>query len=73
MPSRNGLEYEYEYTLAEQLMNETRRCIYCSETKSADQFSQEHIIPQFMGGSSECVAAVTHDVCKNQLPFWEVC
>ena len=46
-------------------MNETRRCIYCSETKSADQFSQEHIIPQFMGGSSECVAAVTHDVCKK--------
>ena len=30
-----------------------------------DDFSQEHIIPQFMGGSGECATAVTNDVCKK--------
>ena len=46
-------------------MTETKRCIYCRETKPLAEFSEEHIIPRFMGGASACAAAVTHDVCAK--------
>jgi len=46
-------------------MAETKRCIYCAQPKSSDEFSKEHIIPQFMGGSSDCAAAVTNDACQK--------
>lgn len=46
-------------------MTEMKRCIYCREEKPAEDFSEEHIVPQFMGGSSECNAAITHDVCQR--------
>jgi hypothetical protein len=44
---------------------EAKRCIYCRDEKLLGEFSEEHIVPQFMGGSSECTAAVTHDVCRQ--------
>lgn len=46
-------------------MTETKLCIYCREEKPVTDFSEEHIIPQFMGGSSACAAAVTRDVCRQ--------
>lgn len=47
-------------------MSQMKRCIYCRKEKPADELSKEHIIPQFMGGSSECSAAVTYDVCQRR-------
>ncbi|AXK79983.1 HNH endonuclease [Pseudolabrys taiwanensis] len=44
---------------------ESRTCIYCCEIKPDNEFSEEHIIPQFMGGSSDCKEAVTRDVCQR--------
>ncbi len=44
-------------------MTEAKRCIYCRETKPLAEFSEEHIIPRFMGGASACAAAVTDDAC----------
>lgn len=46
-------------------MSEIRRCIYCWGEKNASEFSEEHIIPRFMGGTSECAAAITSDVCQR--------
>ena len=46
-------------------MTEMKSCIYCREEKPADEFSEEHIVPQFMGGSSNCDAAITKDVCQK--------
>jgi HNH endonuclease len=46
-------------------MVKMKRCIYCREEKSADVFSEEHIVPQFLGGSSKCNAAVTRNVCQR--------
>jgi hypothetical protein len=46
-------------------MTEMKRCIYCRQEKPVDEFSEEHIVPQFMGGSSECKAAVAHNVCRR--------
>jgi HNH endonuclease len=46
-------------------MAETKLCIYCLENKPIDAFSEEHIIPQFMGGSSDCSPAITNEVCKQ--------
>jgi hypothetical protein len=40
-------------------------CIYCGKQKPPDEFSLEHIIPQFMGGSSECPDTVTREVCRR--------
>ncbi len=42
-----------------------KRCNYCREEKPVEAFSEEHIIPRFMGGSSDCRAAVTRDVCQE--------
>src|SRR5580658_10087394 len=46
-------------------MVETKRCIYCRENKPIEAFSAEHIIPRFMGGSSDCSAAVTKEACQK--------
>jgi HNH endonuclease len=46
-------------------MSRTKRCIYCWKWKPLDQFSEEHIIPRFMGGASNCPGCVTNDVCKS--------
>ncbi len=46
-------------------MFETKRCIYCSEVKPLSEFSEEHIIPQFMGGSSDCPLSVSNEACQR--------
>lgn len=46
-------------------MTETKRCIYCCKEKPVADFSIEHIIPKFMGGSSTCAAAITSDACRQ--------
>jgi HNH endonuclease len=53
------------YRALEGPMTETKKCIYCREDKPVAEFSEEHIIPKFMGGSSECYDAVTNDVCDQ--------
>jgi hypothetical protein len=42
-----------------------RHCIYCAKLKDAAEFSLEHLIPRFMGGSASCKEAVTKDVCRR--------
>ena len=42
-----------------------RTCIYCTNDKEADDFSLEHIIPQFLGGSQAPNKYKTRDVCKT--------
>lgn len=44
-------------------MNNQKLCCYCRKNES--RFSEEHIIPRFMGGSSKCSDAVTRDVCQG--------
>ncbi len=46
-------------------MKEARRCIYCTIEKPVAAFSAEHIIPQFMGGSSDKPEVVTTEVCRS--------
>lgn len=41
-----------------------RKCIYCRETKEDNEFSLEHIIPQFLGGAQAPDNLKTKDVCK---------
>lgn len=38
-------------------------CIYCRETKCDDEFTLEHIIPQFLGGAQAPDELKTRDVC----------
>lgn len=38
-------------------------CIYCGTEKPVEEFSLEHVIPQFLGGNSECVETITREVC----------
>lgn len=47
------------------MMPNERECIYCLQEKPADQFSVEHIIPQFLGGTREHRTLVTDCVCKK--------
>lgn len=42
-----------------------KNCIYCHESKSDDEFSLEHVIPQFMGGALVSDRLKTRDVCKR--------
>ena len=42
-----------------------KKCIYCHESKSDEEFSFEHVIPQFMGGSLVSEKFKTRDVCKR--------
>jgi len=42
-----------------------KKCIYCSKTKEECEFSLEHIIPQFLGGSQASELFKTRDVCKR--------
>ncbi len=38
-------------------------CIYCRETKSDNEFTLEHVIPQFLGGAQAPDELKTRDVC----------
>ncbi|WP_274063376.1 HNH endonuclease [Vibrio parahaemolyticus] len=40
-------------------------CIYCRQEKEVDNFSLEHVIPQFLGGSQAPDHLKTRDVCKD--------
>lgn len=42
-----------------------RKCIYCRIEKFRDEFSLEHVIPQFLGGSLAPDFLKTKDVCKK--------
>ncbi|NCC23332.1 MAG: HNH endonuclease [Alphaproteobacteria bacterium] len=42
-----------------------KNCIYCHESKSDDEFSLEHVIPQFMGGALVSDKLKTRDVCRQ--------
>ena len=46
-------------------MSPMRTCIYCNKSKPPTDFSEEHIIPRFLGGSSEVAELVTHEVCQR--------
>jgi hypothetical protein len=39
-------------------------CIYCRKEKDESEFSLEHVIPQFLGGSQSPDKLKTRDVCK---------
>jgi len=43
----------------------SKNCIYCREEKDHSEFSLEHIIPQFLGGSLVSDEFKTRDVCKK--------
>lgn len=40
-------------------------CIYCRQEKPDDEFSLEHVIPQFLGGSQSPDSLKTRDACKR--------
>ena len=40
-------------------------CIYCREEKQIDEFSLEHVIPQFLGGNFVSDKFKTRNVCKK--------
>ncbi|ODQ37843.1 hypothetical protein BHC25_07065 [Mannheimia haemolytica] len=40
-------------------------CIYCREEKEDDEFSLEHVIPQFLGGNFISDKFKTRHVCKK--------
>lgn len=40
-------------------------CIYCAESKAANEFSLEHVVPQFLGGAQMPDRLKTRDVCKK--------
>jgi len=42
-----------------------RECIYCRKEKEDKEFSLEHVIPQFLGGSQAPDCLKTRDVCKT--------
>ncbi len=41
------------------------KCIYCLQEKSANEFSLEHIVPQFLGGAYAPDIFKTRNVCKK--------
>lgn len=41
------------------------KCIYCTREKNDTEFSLEHVIPQFLGGSQAPDTFKTKDVCKS--------
>lgn len=43
----------------------TRICIYCKLNKNKDDFTLEHVIPQFLGGSQAPDYLKTRNVCKT--------
>lgn len=43
----------------------TKVCIYCKSDKNKDEFTLEHVIPQFLGGSKAPDYLKTRDVCKT--------
>ena len=40
-------------------------CIYCREEKQIDEFSLEHVVPQFLGGNFVSDKFKTRNVCKK--------
>lgn len=42
-----------------------KHCIYCRKDKDKDEFTLEHVIPQFLGGAHAPNHLKTRDVCKN--------
>lgn len=40
-----------------------RECVYCGEMKEDDEFTLEHVIPQFLGGAQAPDDLKTKDVC----------
>ena len=42
-----------------------KKCIYCRNLKDKNEFSLEHIIPQFLGGASAPLEYKTRDVCEQ--------
>lgn len=42
-----------------------RQCIYCRESKPDEDFTLEHVIPQFMGGAYAIDKLKTRDVCER--------
>ena len=42
-----------------------KKCIYCHESKPDQEFSLEHVVPQFMGGSLVSDRFKTRDVCRR--------
>lgn len=42
-----------------------KRCIYCLQEKSTNEFSLEHIVPQFLGGAYAPDIFKTRNVCKK--------
>ena len=41
------------------------KCIYCLQDKDENEFSLEHILPQFLGGASAPQILKTRSVCKR--------
>jgi hypothetical protein len=42
-----------------------KHCIYCRQEKPDEEFSLEHVIPQFLGGSQSPDCLKTRDACKR--------
>ncbi len=42
-----------------------RTCIYCREDKAENEFTLEHVLPQFIGGASAPDFLKTRDVCRS--------
>ncbi|WP_205277115.1 HNH endonuclease [Leptospira ainazelensis] len=42
-----------------------KKCIYCRKNKEEDEFSLEHVIPQFLGGAYSTNQFKTREVCKT--------
>ena len=40
-------------------------CVYCREEKQIDEFSREHVVPQFLGGNFVSDKFKTRNVCKK--------
>jgi len=46
-------------------MCEYEKCIYCRQMKPSEEFTLEHIIPQFLGGAQAPDDLKTRNVCKR--------
>lgn len=43
----------------------TKKCIYCRKDKAEEEFTLEHIFPQFLGGAYASDVFKTRDVCER--------
>ncbi len=47
-------------------MKEKKQCLYCNRPKPEEEFSEEHVLPQAIGGNLEPTNPFkTNDVCRN--------